>query len=177
MNVTQQKNYEIRFPSFTLNFKDVIKRRLMSFGKSAGILKPVLGLSLVIFMLSIPRVAHARSGKIVLETIGTGVAVGSVLGASTLPFYDQPGLHLNNLAYGAAAGAVVGLGVSLYRLLLRSPVDNESAHSISNSPIQTSEPVRDGFSASASAMTGAGPKSAPNRPTPAVWTPLVSLTW
>lgn len=151
----------------------------MSFRKAVGVLLPVLGLPVVfivaaqVVMLSVPRTARASSGKF-LETIGTGVAVGSVLGASTLPFYDQPGSHLSNLAYGASAGAVAGLGVYLYRLLLRSTVDNDSASAESLSPIQTSDTVRDEFRVPA---TVSGLRSTPIRPTPAVWMPLVSVTW
>ena len=49
------------------------------------------------------------------ETLGTAGAVGTVFGASTLPFYSQPGTHLMNLAYGAAAGLVVGTGFWLFQ--------------------------------------------------------------
>jgi len=52
--------------------------------------------------------AHAAS---FLETFGLSGVGGTVLGASTLPFYRQPGDHSVNLAWGAAVGAVVGLGV------------------------------------------------------------------
>ncbi len=46
------------------------------------------------------------------ETMGISIAVGTVLGASTLPFYDDPMSNLKtNLAIGAAAGLVLGLGV------------------------------------------------------------------
>ena len=61
-----------------------------------------------------PRDARANTGKSILETMGISIAVGTVLGASTLPFYDQPGKHLMNVAYGASAGAVVGIGVLVY---------------------------------------------------------------
>jgi hypothetical protein len=59
------------------------------------------------------EVTLARSGDF-LETMGLCIAGGTVLGASTLPFYDQPGTHSSNLAVGAAVGAVAGLGIWAY---------------------------------------------------------------
>ncbi len=39
------------------------------------------------------------------------IAVGTVLGASTLPFSEQHGEHTGNIALGAAHGAVVGADI------------------------------------------------------------------
>ncbi len=50
----------------------------------------------------------------IIETMGVSIAVGAVLGASTLPFYDQPGQHASNIAYGASLGAAVGIGLLIY---------------------------------------------------------------
>ncbi len=63
---------------------------------------------------SVPRETRADSGYSFLEAMGISIAVGTVLGASTLPFYEQPGTHVTNLAYGAAIGAVVGLGAFIF---------------------------------------------------------------
>ncbi len=76
---------------------------------------PVLGI--LGMLVSVPRDARAESGSSFLEAIGIGLAVGTVLGASTLPFYDQPGKHLDTLAVGASAGAAVGLVVYLQGLI------------------------------------------------------------
>jgi len=67
-------------------------------------------------MLSVPCNARAGAGSGILETIGISIAVGAVLGASTLPFYGEPGKHLINVAYGASTGAVVGVGILVYGL-------------------------------------------------------------
>lgn len=56
-----------------------------------------------------PQEGRANSGFI--ETIGISTAVGTVLGASTLPFYSQPTDHMVNLAIGAGIGLVTGLGI------------------------------------------------------------------
>ncbi len=62
--------------------------------------------------------ANARSkGEILVETVGVSTAVGLVVGASTLPFYQSPGSNLINLGIGAAAGLVVGLGIFAFEWL------------------------------------------------------------
>lgn len=80
----------------------------------AGLVLPVLVLSG--FLLTVSCAARADSGSGILETIGVSTAVGTVLGASTLPFYAEPGKHLMNFAYGASVGAVVGVGILVYML-------------------------------------------------------------
>src|SRR4051812_17141090 len=73
----------------------------------------ILGVSIGI-LLSAPRETRAESFKSNLETIGISTAMGTVLGASTLPFYDQPKDHFSNLGYGALLGAVLGVGIAAY---------------------------------------------------------------
>ena len=113
---------------------------------------------MLLALTAAPRDARANS---ILETIGIGIAVGTVLGASTLPFYDQPGKHVSNLAYGAAAGVVVGLvyGVAAGR---------SSYDQANNADYDQGDP-------------GPGPAPAlvstlPNTPA-RFWMPLVSLNW
>jgi len=59
----------------------------------------------------------AYAGNEILETTGLSLAVGTILGASTLPFYSEPGEHTSNLWIGAALGTVAGLGTGVYRSL------------------------------------------------------------
>jgi len=132
---------------------------------------------LLLVSFSAPRVARASSGKIFLETIGISTAVGTVLGASTLPFYDQPGTHLMNMVYGASAGAVAGVGLGLYQWLSgRSNRDQEifgdsrsfrEAHTLAP-PISVH--------ASTSSFSLAG-RDARDRTPVLFWAPLASLTW
>ena len=65
-----------------------------------------------------PRIARANFGRLFLETIGTQVAVGTVLGASALPFEIQSRFTLeNNAANGVQISAVFGLrGEELNRI-------------------------------------------------------------
>lgn len=71
-------------------------------------------------VLSFIDLRDVRAEKF-LGTIGISTAVGAVLGASTLPFYEQPTDHLSNIAIGAAVGAVFGLGIWAYGSLIGSP--------------------------------------------------------
>lgn len=69
---------------------------------------------LIVALLGVGVVApvkNASAGSQFFEAIGISTAVGTVLGASTLPFYTQPGDHISNVYIGAAAGFVVGLGI------------------------------------------------------------------
>jgi hypothetical protein len=120
--------------------------------------------------LSVPREARAQSGSF-LETIGVSIAVGTVLGASTLPFYDQPGKHVMNMAYGASAGAIVGLGVLVYGLLGPSQDEASLAGRVSGEVADAARRKNsvwpEGQAVSLSAYSVR----------PALWTPLVSLSW
>lgn len=141
---------------------------------------------MLLLSLSAPRTARASSGKIFLETIGISTAVGTVLGASTLPFYDQPGTHLMNLVYGASAGAVAGVGLGLYQWLSgRSNRDQEifgdtrsGQWSVGRVSLGESHSLAPPISvhASTSSFSLAG-RDARNRTPVLVWAPLVSLNW
>jgi hypothetical protein len=147
----------------------------------------VLGLlGALILGLSVSREARAHSGNSFLETIGFTTAVGTVLGASTLPFYDQPGQHLENLAYGASLGAIAGLGVYLYQALsgdshsglfaseTRSckPLDSSLSIDKAGNANLISESRTD-FSRSGPPAVSVGMSARPTQ----FWMPLVSLTW
>ena len=47
-------------------------------------------------------------------TVTLGTVGGAILGASTLPFYEDSGKHTKNIFYGAAFGAVVGVLIAAY---------------------------------------------------------------
>lgn len=56
--------------------------------------------------------AYAISGGDAVLTVGGGALAGSILGVSTLPFYNTPSDHTQNIWVGAAVGAVVGVLVA-----------------------------------------------------------------
>jgi|GEM_PF-2500231 len=150
--------------------------------KGLGVILPVLGL--LGALLTAPRYARANSGNNFLETIGLSIAVGTVLGASTLPFYDSPGSHVSNLAYGASAGAVVGVGVWLVGLFQGNPQRYDDSLN------QTVRPTLSWFGTTRHSRNGKAffanstfeglrtTQNVSNSIRPAsVLVPLVSLTW
>jgi hypothetical protein len=138
------------------------------------------GLCLLGALLFTPRIARANSGHHFYETIGISIAVGTVLGASTLPFYSQPGTQFMNVVYGASLGAVVGIGVWLYeffattsQISASSSVDPRDQRPQLRMFAQTGNTtfVRDSESRTI-------PLVPLGTPHPILfWMPLVSLTW
>lgn len=131
--------------------------------------------------LSVPRDARAWSGHSFLETLGLSIAAGTVLGASTLPFYDQPGTHLENLGYGAGIGAIAGLGIGVYQWIAGRSSDDlftegdrvQYDASLSFFPNDFTKRQRSRISP---AVSQPGLTMSSLRPA-LIWTPLVSLTW
>jgi hypothetical protein len=152
-----------------------------------GALKTVvIALSLIGIMFSAPRIASANSKSSFLETIGISVAVGTVLGASTLPFYDQPGKHLVNAAYGASAGAVVGIGILAYGLIAGPSNDGFDDYAMTSRGDFLPKRTALGRASStissrrfATARALASHTTTVSLPTPhaQLWLPVVSLTW
>jgi len=54
------------------------------------------------------------------ETAGISIAVGTVLGASTLPLYNQPRTQLIKPGYSTSFRAVTGLGIWFCELFSRT---------------------------------------------------------
>lgn len=65
-----------------------------------------------------------------LETIGISAGIGTVLGLSTIAFYDSPTSHIKNAFVGLGAGAIVGLGVAAYLLSTSSDDDEISPEEV-----------------------------------------------
>ncbi|MGE4233598.1 MAG: hypothetical protein AB7F43_09745 [Bacteriovoracia bacterium] len=63
--------------------------------------------------------------KDALQTVGISTAVGTVLGVSTMAFYDAPFAHFENALIGAGAGLVVGLGIVTYTWAQQSEEDED----------------------------------------------------
>jgi hypothetical protein len=125
-------------------------------------------------LTSAPREAQAGAGKLFFETLGVGIAVGTVLGASTLPFYDQPGTHLINLAYGASAGVVVGLGWFFYSWA-KAP-SSEGFYDTSHRSGPGGPAIQQvGLAQAATRGQSVFPLS--SNSFPRFWTPIVSLNW
>lgn len=100
---------------------------------------------LFLFVLSLPVIstgarAEASLGNSAL-TVAFATVGGAVMGASTLPFYDEPGDHAKNIFYGAALGAVVGVLISAYAGVKEGPdysEDEEEASLFRRKPSELS---------------------------------------
>lgn len=81
----------------------------------------VLSFVFVLSLFSVPRArAEATFGDATL-TVAIATLTGAILGASTLPFYDESGDHTKNIYYGAALGAVAGVFVAAYAGVQEGP--------------------------------------------------------
>lgn len=86
-----------------------------------------LSLSLMLaLVLFTPKARAVTLGDAVL-TVAISTAAGAVLGASTLPFYEQSSEHTKNIFYGAAIGAVVGVFTTAYMGVQDGPGEEEEA--------------------------------------------------
>jgi len=134
------------------------------------------GTTWLVLSLLLVFTPSAQAGSNFWESIGIGIAAGTVLGASTLPFYDQPGQHTSNIALGAAAGFIVGLGVCIAGLGGDTVEDAESAETGAWAPSKKrrlSNPSGGNVLRLASAPSLS---TFPRRPQ-GISVPLVSLTW
>lgn len=116
--------------------------------------------------------------------------MGTVLGASTLPFYDQPGDHAGNLLTGALVGAAGGLVLAIldsgasggheeadlalpFQRVRETSFGLEQTRRIGR--IQSTRQTRR-IHEDLIGRRSQSPVGAPILPT-AFWTPVVSLTW
>lgn len=98
-----------------------------------------------------------------------------------MPFYDHPLEHTGNMLTGAAAGAVVGLGLVIYDSLTGSS-DSDKFRELSDQPISDERQrlalSRMYYKTSNREKTGSIPVTESgltlNR---SLWMPLVSVTW
>lgn len=72
-------------------------------------------LVLLVSLFCVPA-QKARAGTFgdAALSVGIGTLAGGLLGASTLPFYPVPKAHTENIYFGAAMGAIIGVVVASY---------------------------------------------------------------
>lgn len=68
----------------------------------------------MILALAFPPKAKAMALSDAATTVTVTTVAGAVLGASTLPFYEDSGKNTKNIFYGAAVGAVAGVLIAAY---------------------------------------------------------------
>lgn len=132
-----------------------------------------------------PNVAYAGTDNTFFETTGYFIALGTVLGASTLPFYEQPGSNLMNLAYGAGIGAVTGLGFAIFgrsgKTSREGRIELDAAAEARGSAYADARgeyypPVLSPMRTTTNLVQPVLVSAATVRPVQ-LWMPLVSLTW
>lgn len=165
-----------------------LQKTFLLASERAWVIVPVLGL--LGALLCWPRPANADSGNSFFGTMGFGLAVGAVFGASTLPFYDQPGSHPMNIAYGAAAGLLCAVvcptsgfessdkGQEEAQLGLPQQRFAQFHENRSPRTFTLSQTVNSRLGGGRGrVLSSAGPVQIASLPPTLFWMPLVSLTW
>lgn len=75
---------------------------------------------------SVPLHASESSLKVVFEDSLYGGLAGALIGTATLAFTRHQSDHLDNIAYGAAAGVIGGAGVGIVTMTNRAMVEYEN---------------------------------------------------
>jgi hypothetical protein len=81
--------------------------------------KVLILVAICLALCSLPqegRAASSTSLEIVLWDSLLGAAIGSLVGAATLPFMDHPNDHYNRILQGASLGLLCGLGFGVYEI-------------------------------------------------------------
>ena len=71
-----------------------------------------------------------------------GVLAGTLVGAATLAFTEQPGQNLNKVARGASLGLYAGILLGLYVTNASAPEDEDAAAQLRNTTNFKMEPPR-----------------------------------
>jgi len=69
---------------------------------------------LMVVVLLVPRSVYADAAKELFMSSAYGVLAGTLVGAASLAFTDQPGSNLKNIARGASLGLYAGILLGLY---------------------------------------------------------------
>lgn len=78
-------------------------------------MKRVLIGILLIAAMTTSSVARAElKGTVIFKDTIYGALTGGIIGAATMVFTEKPEDHLMNIAYGAAAGSILGAGFGAY---------------------------------------------------------------
>jgi hypothetical protein len=126
-------------------------------------------LTLSLFPIQRAQAETTFSDAVIVVSVGT--VSGAILGASTLPFYNEPGSHTKNIFYGAALGAMIGVFFSAYAGVKDNPGPEDAFLERKPSTISLNEaPELRLHAASSVAMR---PASASE--TPIAWSPIARL--
>ena len=146
----------------------------------------VCSLVALLFVSYIPK-SHAVSFGESALTVGIATVAGGILGLSTLPFYPEMSSHTENIYYGSAIGAVVGVLICAYAGFTEgSASENAEADQAAIFPMRSKKNL-ESFTASAHGINKAdiqlGGRFASNSLQPhtsdtiLAWTPLLQVRW
>ncbi len=77
--------------------------------------KLLIAVLLGIFLIPTPSRA-ASSLEVIMEDALWGAAIGTLVGAATLPFMKNPSKHYDRLAQGAGLGLMGGIAFGVYEI-------------------------------------------------------------
>lgn len=106
--------------------------------------------------------------------VGLTTVAGSIIGASTLPFYEDSGAHTENILYGAAVGAVTGVLISAYAGVREVP-DYEDASNPRLAPSKLSLNEAPAMKLKAEASASIRKPASFAGGAPAMWSSLASI--
>lgn len=86
----------------------------------------IIAFTLLMTSMAMPLHAAESSLKVVFEDSVYGGLIGSLLGAATLVFTENSSDHVENIAYGAAAGVFAGAGYGIASSANRAMVEYEN---------------------------------------------------
>lgn len=86
----------------------------------------IIAFTLLMTSWTMPLHAAESSLKVVFEDSVYGGLIGSLLGAATLVFTENSSEHVENIAYGAAAGVFAGAGYGIASSANRAMVEYEN---------------------------------------------------
>lgn len=131
---------------------------------------------LVFSFLSPGRAQAAVSLGDAALNVAVATAAGAVLGASTLPFYEDSGKHTKNIFYGAAFGAVFGVLLAAYAGVKEGPTEDEEEEARLNllNSQKVASPSRS-FPLTPEKSTALQARSSFHQEGPIFWSPITQI--
>lgn len=130
---------------------------------------------LILALVLSPRAKAVSLGEAATTVTVTTVA-GAVLGASTLPFYEDSGKNTKNIFYGAAVGAVVGVLLSAYSGVQDGRADDEDEEARAKLKKEESYAAKGSLLYRPETSRGlVGRAALAKNSAPAIWSPLAKF--
>ncbi|KAA0258359.1 hypothetical protein FHQ18_04150 [Deferribacter autotrophicus] len=87
-------------------------------------MKKMIFVLVFVFMVGVFSNSYAETrGGVILQDTAYGALTGAIIGTALLVFQEDPGDHLEYITYGAAAGAIVGAIYGVYEATALVEID------------------------------------------------------